>query len=162
MFRNLLVGFAVVMLAVLPGQGWAKGPPDGPSTGINYPGKWWRVPDLTEQLNLSAEEKTKLDALYLEHHSRLIDARAARNKAKLILDDLLEKDELDEKAVFAQLETANEALSRINTERFRFLVEVRKLLGVERYAQLKGLFFKHRMERRIRDSKEPPEEPAED
>lgn len=130
-----------LLLALLPAAGLAQGPP----SALSFPGKWWRMPEASKDLNLTEEEKTKLDSMYLEFHSMLIQARADRDKAKLILDDLLEKETLDEKAVFEQLDKANEINTRMNTERFRFLVEVRKLLGLERYTVLKGFFMKSRM-----------------
>ena len=142
MNRNLLIILTVAVLTVfaLPSAGHC-GPPDMPPP----PMKWWRVPEFVEQMGLTQEEKQKLDSMYIESHSKLIDAEAAKNKAKLILDDLMDKEELDEKAVFTQLEKVNQALATMNTERFRFLIEIRKFLGSKRFAQLKGLFDQHRI-----------------
>ena len=158
MLRNLVWGMLVLLLTALPVPGLAQGPP----SALSFPGKWWRMPEMSNQLSLSEEEKIKLDAMYLEFHSMLIEARAARDKAQLILDDLLERNELDEKAIFAQLDQANQVLTKMNTDRFRFLVEVRKLLGVDRYTALKGLFMKNRMRFDRKGQKPPAEGPDED
>ncbi len=142
MNRKIILTSALAVFLVLAVQGGGRAaPPDGPPP----PMKWWRVQEFVDQMGLTQEEKQKLDAMYIESHTKLIDAEAARSKAKLIMDDLLDKDELDEKAVFDQLERVNRAMATINTERFRFLIEIRRFLGAKRFARLKGIFDQHRM-----------------
>ncbi len=141
MDRRFLLVFMFALFLALPWSSEALADPDE----RGFPGKWWRMSEFAGEITLSQAEKDKLNALYLESRARMIDARAAKSKAKLILDDLLEKEQLDEEAIYAQLELANKALAAMNSERFKFLIEVRKLLGADRHAKLKSLFGKHRM-----------------
>jgi hypothetical protein len=155
MNRRFLLVCIVTFLLAWPLTVAAQG---GPRTK-SFLGKWWKMPEFTGEISLTREERDSLDALYLDSHAKLIDARAAKTKAKLILDDLLEKDELDEKAIYGQVDEVNKAMAVVNTERFRFLIEVRKLLGVKRHAQLKSLFGKHRrrfLKERINQAAQPP------
>ena len=120
-------------------------------------GKWWRSPKATEKLNLSNEEKKQLDEKFLESRRKLIDLKATVEKEQLELDALMDKEPLNEKSVmerFKKLETARASLA---AERFGFILEVRKIIGLERFQQLKTTFKGFRQKRRSRDrrSKDP-------
>ena len=114
-------------------------------------GKWWRSPKASEKLNLSNEEKKQLDEKFLESRRKLIDLKAAVEKERLELDALMDEEPLNEKSImerFKKLETARASLA---TERFGFILEVRKIIGFERFQQLKAAFKGFRHKRRSRD-----------
>jgi len=104
------------------------------------PGKWWRLPQVTQHLNLSSEEKSQLDELFLQSRRRLIDLKSALERERFELDNLLEQETLDEKEVMDRFTKLEKARSNLSSERFQSLLEARKILGFERYQQLKRLF----------------------
>jgi len=112
------------------------------------PGKWWQMPRLAEELELREEEKGKLDDLFLDYRRKVIDLKSVMEKGWLELDNLLEKEQLDEAAAMEEFKKLRAARSDLATEGFRFLVEVRKILGPYRYQRLKALFQEIRKERR--------------
>ena len=135
MLKKILGAILVVMLMCAPLVSVAQEVPSG---------KWWRIPRLSERLNLSHEEKSQLDDLFVNSRRRLIDLKSAVERQRFELENLLEKETLDEKAVVDQFKKLEKARSDLSRERFHFLLEARKTLGFERYQQLTILFREFR------------------
>ena len=141
MFRSvLLIAF---ILAYLLYPGVSMGGDD------TLPGKWWRVPGLSERLNLTETQKDHLDELFSENRQRLSTLKEKIQRERGELDRLMEKEPFNEAQTMEQLRRVESARSDLAIERFRFLVEVRKLLGVERFKRLQSSFAENR-ERRPR------------
>jgi len=111
-------------------------------------GKWWRMSDVSKTLNLTPDEQEKLDNLFMQNRKNLIDLRTNVEKEKLALEQIMETDPFDESACLSQHKKMQEAISNITAERFKFLVEVRKILGKERFQQFRTKFNEFHMERR--------------
>ncbi len=107
-------------------------------------GKWYQDPKLSSVINVSKEEKQKLDELYIESRRNLIQLKSAVQLERFELEVLMEKDPLDEAKVLEQYRKMDNARDSLGTERFQFLLEERKLLGAERFQALKLEFQKHR------------------
>ncbi|MDY6990781.1 MAG: periplasmic heavy metal sensor [Thermodesulfobacteriota bacterium] len=130
MLKKVLVGTVLFVWLFAPMAATAQEIP---------PGKWWRLPRVAEHLNLSGEEKSQLDELFLQSRRRLIDLKSALERERFELDNLLEQETLDEKGVMDRFRKLEKARSVLADERFRSLLEARKILGFERYQQLKIL-----------------------
>ena len=129
---------------VVPVLLWIFMPMD--ALGARMPlGKWWRMPHVAEQLNLSGREKEHLDDLFIQSRRKLIDLSSAVEKERLELGILMDKETLDEDAVLGQFKKLEQARDHLVSERFRFLLEVRKILGAERFQSLKTLFWKSKL-----------------
>jgi Spy/CpxP family protein refolding chaperone len=107
-------------------------------------GKWWQDPKLSSIINVSKEEKQKLDELYVESRRNFIKLKSAVEMERFELEVLMEKDPLDEAKVLEQYRKMDNARDSLGTERFRYLLEVRKILGADRFQALKSEFQKHR------------------
>ncbi|NIO05765.1 MAG: periplasmic heavy metal sensor [Proteobacteria bacterium] len=95
---------------------------------------------MTEQLNLNDEEKGALDELFLDNRRKLIDLKGTMERERLELENVFEKESLDEPAVMAQFKRLEDARANLATERFRFVIEVRKMIGYDRFQSLKAFF----------------------
>ena len=102
-------------------------------------GKWWHMPGVIKKLELSDGQIKQLDSLIVQNRLKLIDLKSALEKERFELQNLLEKDPLDEKAVLNQYPRLQAARSKLDAERFSFLLDVRKILGVERFQHLEML-----------------------
>jgi len=132
--RKLTLLTAICFI-VLSGAGFAKDPDFGK---LKLPrGKWWRIPEISEKLNLTSEKQAKLDELYTQNRRKLIDLKSNVERKGFDLEQIVEKESFNESAAMDQLKKLEDARTNLATERFRFLIEVRKLLGTERYQQLK-------------------------
>jgi len=103
-------------------------------------GKWWYSRHSSEKLNLSDEEKSKLDEKFFESRLKLIDLKGVVEKERLQLDKIMESETLNEKAVMEQFKKLEAARANLAAERFGFVLEVRKILGFERFLQLNTTF----------------------
>ena len=103
-------------------------------------GKWWYSRHSSEKLNLNDEEKSKLDNKFFESRLKLVDLKSAVEKERLQLDKLMESETLNEKAVIEKFKKLEAARASLSAERFGFVLEVRKILGFERFLQLNTTF----------------------
>jgi len=104
------------------------------------PGKWWHVPEIAESLKVTAEEKTKLDTLFLNNRKAMIGLKGEMATKRLDLETLMEKENFDEAAVMDQFTSMQESGQAMWKQKFQFLINVRKLLGKDRFMQLKSQF----------------------
>ena len=118
-------------------------------------GKWWQNPEVSGQMDLTKEEIGNLDKAYLDNRRNLIDLKGKLEKECLELEALFESKELNETEVMKRFGQMENARAQLSAERFRFLLEVRKVIGLERYRTLKTIFDKFRQERGHRIAKSP-------
>ncbi len=136
--KNVLNGVLLLILLISPTLAVGKDMPLG---------KWWHNPRVSEQLNLNEEQKRKLDEIFVESRRKLIDLKSSVEKEQFELENLLESEMLDEAAVMEQFKRLEKARVNLNTERFNFILEVRKTIGLERFQRLKMLHEKMRREK---------------
>lgn len=137
MVKKTLTEILVLLFLVTP---FVYAAESNPTTLVIPPGKWWSMPEMAKKINLTEPEKKKLDELYIVFHRKLIDHKAVMDKLWLDIDTRFDKEEFDESAILEQFKKHEAERSAIATERFRFLVNVRKILGRERYQRLKAFY----------------------
>ncbi|MCD6571566.1 MAG: periplasmic heavy metal sensor [Deltaproteobacteria bacterium] len=136
--KSILIGITILIWVISPAISFAEKTP---------PGKWWRIPRVSEHLNLSDQEKRELDKLYVDNRRKLIELKSILERERFELENLLEQETLDEAAVMEQFKKLEGARANLAIERFRFLLQVRKIIGFERFQRLKMLSRKFRSEK---------------
>lgn len=101
-------------------------------------GKWWNKPKLSEKLNLTDDEKATLDKVYRQNQMQIASLEGYLDKEKPALEDMFKSDSFNASDFMDRLKKFYEVRSKLEIERFRFAVEVRELLGKERFYQLKN------------------------
>ena len=147
MLRKTLI--AVVLLAMMSIPVIAMGMQNAPH------GKWWQNPEVSSQMKLTDEERGTLDEAYLDNRRKLIDLKATLEKERLELEALLESNVLNKAEIMKRFGLMEKARTQLSAERFRFLVEVRKVIGLERYRTLKTIFDNFRQQRGHRIAESP-------
>jgi len=84
----------------------------------------------------------------------MIDHKSELKKGQIALEWFIEKEKLDESACKDQFQKVLETRNKLSTERYNFLIEVRKLLGYERFLQLRPKFYELRKEKSQKDKEE--------
>jgi Spy/CpxP family protein refolding chaperone len=115
-------------------------------------GKWWYNPRVSQQLNLNETEKSKLDKEFVDSRRRLIELKSSVEREQFELENLLESEALDEAAVMEQFKKLEKARASLSSERFNFLIQVRKILGLDRFQRIKMFYGKsrhHKMRRNM-------------
>lgn len=109
--------------------------------GNNLPhGKWWNSAEVAGQLKLSDNEVKILDDLYVNHKRKIIKLHAQIEEEQFELNNLIDSKTLNDEAVLNQSKRLEQARANLSTELFHFFLDVRKLLGFDRYQQLKSMF----------------------
>jgi len=138
--------FSLICLLAAPGIGLAR--EHRGMEGLKMPhGKWWRMPEVAKKLELTSEEQQKFDDLFVQSRRRMIDLKSNVEKEKLEMEMILDQQDFDESACMDRFKKFQDARTKLANERFRFLIEVRKLLGLDRYRQLKTEFRDRRVNR---------------
>ncbi len=101
------------------------------------PGKWWHNPKASEKLNLSDEEIKMLDKQFVDSRRKLIKLKSIVESEQFELDNLFDSENINQKEAMKQFDKLGLAKKNLSTERFRLILEVRNILGLERFRQLK-------------------------
>ena len=115
-----------------------------------YSGKWWNRPLVAQKLALTDEEKAKLDEIYIQSERIRIDLKSEVARQRFELTQVMENADAGEQDILARYKTLEKAQDDLAAERFRFLMEVRTLIGVERFRDLSAMFEEARKNRTSR------------
>jgi Spy/CpxP family protein refolding chaperone len=137
----LLIAAALLLWAAPAAQAGPAGPA----------GKWWRLPRVADDLQLTESEKLKLDDLQLEFRRKRIQLKSRREQTQLVIDSYFDRPVLDEAAIRAQFAKMAQTQAEISLAQSNFLLGIRKLLGLERFGRLRRLFNEFRRNERLRD-----------
>ncbi|WP_449246826.1 periplasmic heavy metal sensor [Desulfarculus baarsii] len=102
--------------------------------------KWWQSPEIIAQLSLSPEEIDSLENLNLELRRKIISQRNQIQQARVTLDSYFDQDPLDEEAIRQQFSQLAQAQSEVTMDKSRFLLEARKILGRDRFIELRNIY----------------------
>jgi Spy/CpxP family protein refolding chaperone len=137
--RKWIIAFAAVgLLCLITGITGADG---------RRQSRWWNTPQYTEALKLTDSDIQQLNQVYEVSSLEMIELRGQVEAARLKLQFLLEKQELDEPALEAQYNHLEQARAALGKERFAFFVQVRKIIGPQRFSQLMEIFKERRRNR---------------
>lgn len=115
-----------IILCFMGGLAWAQVP------GI-FP--WWDSP-LVRDLNLSEDQRKQIRATVREYRDRLIEQRAALQKAEARLQDLMNEDQVDEAKASEAVEQVIAARSELTRTLARMAVKMRHVLTVQQWQEL--------------------------
>ena len=126
-----------------PGQG---PDPDGPGTlggpgGAMHwllPGKWWKHPKASTELNLSPEQINKLDDIFTKHKSSMIDIKATIEHKELELGNLIDKDNADDNAILKVADNLIAAKGELQKTMIRMVLDMKKVLTPDQVKKLKA------------------------
>ncbi len=116
-------------------------------------GKWWRVPEIMESQKITSEEQNQLDKLYLQNRRQLIDLKGDLQKELLEIEMLFDHADFNRNACAEQYNKVQEARTKLAVERFKFVIQVRELIGLERFRQLESKYREFRKLRKWKQSK---------
>jgi len=142
----IVLAFACTTLA-------AQAAPAEPMKQAKVPlGKWWRNPSTVKNLNLTQAEMDTLDAAFDNRARMFIELKHAIELAQFDMDRLMLKDPLDESALMTQFNNLESARSSLSKERFQYYLQVRKLLGADRFEKIKT--FRKRMHKQNKEMRQ--------
>ena len=124
-----------------------------PATGISgadggHQSRWWNIPQYMEALKLTDAEIQQLNQVFESSSLEMIRLKGQVEAARLNLQFMLEKEDLDEPAMEAQYNLLEKARADLGRERFAFFIQVRKIVGAQRFGQLMEIYKERRNKRK--------------
>jgi Spy/CpxP family protein refolding chaperone len=101
-------------------------------------GKWWNDPELAKQINLTADQKKKMDEVFQQNRLRMIDLRATLEREEATLDPLMEAANPDDAKVLPQIDRVAQARAELEKANARLLLGLRHVLTPEQWKTLDG------------------------
>ncbi|HEY8130824.1 MAG TPA: periplasmic heavy metal sensor [Thermoanaerobaculia bacterium] len=92
------------------------------------PGKWWRRPEIVQNLNLTDEQQDRLELIFRASAMELIDLKAEVDKSSIALRGELDRPQLDRAAIHRIAVRMNDARGRLFDRELMMLVEMRGVL----------------------------------
>ena len=124
---KLVRGLVPILIVLMGATAMAESGPQG---------RWWQTPRIVKELNLTPNEVRQLETAWEHSRAKMIKLKSQVESEQFKLETLLEKRKLDEKAVREQNRKLEAARSRLAEERTAFVVEVRKIIGRDRFQRL--------------------------
>ncbi len=131
MLRNAIQWLLLLAVLLIPSISHASEIP---------PGRWWRIPYFSDQLGITDQQKDELDKLFDHNRDRLAELKKQMEAEKNELTTMIEQEHLNETAALGQMKKLESTRTVLSATRFSYSLEVRKLLGHDRFQQLKSLY----------------------
>jgi len=138
MLKRITCGLVVLIFAATPVIATAQ---------EMMPGKWWHNPKVSKDLNLSQDEKERLEKGFRASRRNLIDLKSRVKREQFELDNLLEDGNMDDVAVKKQYKKLEKERAKLSEERFNFVMKIREIVGKERFRQMKMFHEKSRRDK---------------
>jgi Spy/CpxP family protein refolding chaperone len=102
-------------------------------------GKWWQNPETVQKLQLTEGQVSQLNQVFYDHKLKLIDYGAAMAKEDFKLQSLLDADQPNESQVSSQVDQVLTSRGKLEREYTMMNLDLRKVLSVEQWKQLKTI-----------------------
>lgn len=124
------------------------------------PGKWWKIPEVQKELNLSNDQINKLEDMLLQHKKEMIDLKSSIAKKQLDLEALLDKDNVDDKTIMQKVDELIAMRGDLQRRYIKMILDMKKVLNPEQFKKLKELrlLARERIRERLK-LRRPPENP---
>jgi Spy/CpxP family protein refolding chaperone len=117
-------------------------------------GKWWNNSEVADELKLTDGERKILEEKYTDGRRKMIDLKSEVEKERLELDIVLENPDASKSQIVERYDNLENARKKLSKERFWLLIEVREVIGAERFQSLKEMHrsrTRDKMDRRSND-----------
>ena len=132
MLSKSLAMLAAIVLFLFPAICRAKEVP---------PGRWWHLPYFADQLSITDKEKDELDKLFDYNRNRLAELKTLMEQERAELLKAVDQEHLNETSAITKMTKLESTRTLLAATRFSYSLEVRKLLGYERYQRMKTLYM---------------------
>ncbi len=106
------------------------------------PGKWWRRPEIVQNLNLTDEQQERLETIFRTSASDLIDLKAEVDKASIALRGELDRPQLDRTTIHRTASRLSEARGKLFDRELTMLIEMRGVLTDPQWNRMRSALDK--------------------
>lgn len=127
-------------------------------------GKWWKRPRIAQELQLTAEQETELDRIFVKSKPKLIDLRSNLERKQLDYEQAMQGETADRKAIETKIEQREEARARLQKELSVMELDMKQVLKPEQRERMMRLREEGRQRvqerrRRFRDGESDTQRP---
>lgn len=102
-------------------------------------GKWWTNKRIINQLNLSPDQQTKIESMWLQSRRPLIDQQAELQKRQLDLEELVNKETIDETAALEALDRVEKARASLEYSTLQMRIRIKNALSADQQQKLQTI-----------------------
>ncbi len=113
--------------------------PVPPAPSIPNLGKWWKNSQVVQDLKLTEAQVNQIEETFLEHRSKLSDARAELERQEKSLQALLAASQLDETKIGEQTAQVLSARGKLEQDNTSMMIAFRRLLSAEQWRKLEDI-----------------------
>jgi Spy/CpxP family protein refolding chaperone len=133
-----------------PGHGPMGGPhgafsrPDGTSSTmrgglqLGPPGRWWDDPDFAKDLNLTSEQKSKMDDIFNAHKAEIFGSYTSLLTEESALEKVTQEAHPDETALFSEIDRIARARASLEKANAHMLLAIRREMNDKQLEQLES------------------------
>ena len=140
--------FVLVTILAAPCLGQGALPP--------FPaGKWWKEREVVDELRLTPDQQSKIEAIWLENRKRMIDEKAEWDKAQFDLNDVVSQPTVDEAAAQRAFEQVQKTRMTLERTTFGMRIRAKNVLSPEQQQKLIELVQRRRERQNNRPARDP-------
>lgn len=106
--------------------------------------RWWRRPEIVKEVGLTAEQQSRLDAVFKSNATDLVDLRANLEKSTIQLREAVDNPELDREAVRRAAAQVSDARARLFEREVLMMVDMRGTMSPRQWGRLRSELGKRR------------------
>jgi periplasmic protein CpxP/Spy len=129
-----------------PGQDTGGRPPMERTFHDGHFGRWWNNPHVSQALDLTDDQKQKMDDIFQQNRPALNDLMGNLKRQETLLGPMIGADQPNEDQVLAQIDKVAQARADLEKANARMLFDLRKTLTPDQWQKLKALHAQHRAE----------------
>ena len=119
-----------------PGPGWAH---DGGHGDEMLPfGMWWKNPEVTARIGLTAEQQKRIGDLFLQSRLQLIHLHATLQEEQLMLGPLMSATPFEESKAVAQIDKIADTRADLEKTNAKMLLDIRSVLTADQWTKLRS------------------------
>ncbi len=112
------------------------------------PGKWWRRPEIVQELQITGEQQERLDDVFRAAADDLIDAKAAVEKLLAALRGEIDRSQLRRQEIQRIATRLSEARAKLFERELMMLVDMRGVLSDGQWTRLRAELDREKPRRR--------------
>ncbi len=94
--------------------------------------RWWTHISISKELHITKKETKRLDAIYKENQTRVIELKLEARKEMLELEMEMGSEKFDTAASIERFKNIQNLRSEISVEHFSYWLEIREIIGHQR------------------------------
>jgi Spy/CpxP family protein refolding chaperone len=102
-------------------------------------GRWWNNPDMAFKLGLTADQQKKMEAVFEQSRSGLMDLSGKVRQEEQTMEPLLAADQPDESKILAQIDRVAQARAELEKANARMLLGLRRILTADQWKTLQAM-----------------------